>query len=99
MRDEFEYYGQGAFSMASEHSQQNAVFHTDQMTGAALPKDTLERHAWQPTWQKHGWLCQNPLVGYVTAWLKFACLHWDFLQAQGMNVKAEWLHQNLLVGL
>ena len=63
MRDDFELHGQGAFEPAQAHSQQDAVFFTDQMTVEPLPKDSLERQAWQSTWQDAGWLRHNPLVG------------------------------------
>ena len=62
MRDDFEYYGKDAFSIAPEHSQQDAVFYTDQMTVAPLSRDSLDRQAWNPTWQESGWLLHNPLV-------------------------------------
>ena len=62
MRDDFELHGQGSFQPALEHSQQGAVFFTGQMTLDPLPKDSLERQAWQSTWQEAGWLEQNPLV-------------------------------------
>ncbi len=62
MRDDFEFYGKGAFSIAPEHSQQDAVFYTDQMTVAPLSRDSLDRQAWKPTWQESGWLLHNPLV-------------------------------------
>ncbi len=62
MRDDFEYYGKAAFSIAPEHSQQDAVFYTDQMTVAPLSRDSLDRQAWKPTWQESGWLLHNPLV-------------------------------------
>ena len=65
MRDDFECYGQGAFQMAPEHSQQNAVFHTDQMLAEASPRDSLERQAWKSKWQEAGWLHDNPLVRFA----------------------------------
>lgn len=65
MRDDFEYHGKGAFAVASDHSQQDAVFYTDQMTVAPLSRDSLERQAWTPTWQHKGWLLRNPLVRHL----------------------------------
>lgn len=62
MRDDFEFHGQGAFAPAQAHSQQDAVFLTDQMTVEPLPKDSLERQVWRSTWQDAGWLQHNPLV-------------------------------------
>ena len=72
MRDDFELHGQGAFEPAQEHSQQDAVFFTDQMTVEPLAKDSLERQAWRSTWQDAGWLQHNPLV---SKWLRlWGCL-------------------------
>ena len=65
MRDDFEFHGKGAFGVGTEHSQHGAVFYTDQMTVDALPRDSLERQAWKPTWQEEGWLLQNPLVSPI----------------------------------
>ena len=62
MRDDFEFHGQGAFEPDQVHFQQDAVFLTDQMTVEPLAKDSLERRAWQSTWQAAGWLRHNPLV-------------------------------------
>ena len=62
MRDDFEFHGQGACTPSQAHSQQDAVFMTDQMTVDPLPKDSLERQAWRSTWQDAGWLQHNPLV-------------------------------------
>ncbi len=62
MRDDFEFHGKGAFDVAPEHSQQDGVFYTDQMTVQPLPRDSLDRQAWKPTWQERGWLVHNPLV-------------------------------------
>ena len=62
MRDDFEFHGDGTFALASEHSQRDAVFYTEQMTVEALPRDSLERQAWKSTWQQGGWLVHNPLV-------------------------------------
>ncbi|KAL3158702.1 hypothetical protein ABBQ32_011442 [Trebouxia sp. C0010 RCD-2024] len=61
MRDAFEFHGQGAFAPAQAHSQQDAVFLTDQMTVEPLPKDSLQRQAWRSSWQDAGWLQHNPL--------------------------------------
>lgn len=62
MRDDFEFHGQGAFEPDRVHFQQDAVFLTDHMTVEPLAKDSLERQAWQSTWQTAGWLRRNPLV-------------------------------------
>lgn len=64
MRDDFEFHGQGAFEPDQVHFQQDAVFLTDHMTVEPSPKDSLERQAWQSTWQSAGWLQHNPLVSH-----------------------------------
>ena len=64
MRDDFEFHGQGAFEPDQVHFQQDAVFLTDHMTVEPSPKESLERQAWQSTWQTAGWLRHNPLVSH-----------------------------------
>lgn len=62
MRDEFEYHG--SFQVADEYHQPEAIFFTEGMQVKASPRESLDRQRWQSTWQQHGWLRDNPLVGF-----------------------------------